>query len=1008
MRKLASLAVACLGWCGAVIGADESLWPLPGQPPVRTFLASDFGGEPQVFSVVVSPSGLLYAANIVGVLEFDGARWRAISATGDLPLYRLQFDRNGVLWGGGLGRLGRLVPDDLGRWQLEEVLLPEGAVGRFSQSLDLGEDGIVFCSGGSAVRVRLDGSIELAARGRDLRLVAWAGSTALLFEGSECLTQLGRGCPPPWTKGAGPALPGLQAAVALEDDLMLVSHADGLQLYRGFAPVSPPVHPPELESGDLVQQFVRGPQSLIAAATLRSGTLLLDARGTVLRRLTRSGAGVLDDSCRGLAFDQQGGLWLGSDGGLNRVQFVSDLAVVPLNDLPTRLYRGAITRGENLWLGSSTGVVARHPDGRLVRLPGSPASVSGLFETPTELMVSCVGTNGGLWIVPHGSEQFNRIAGPPMQFGVQAPVLSPNRTWAAVAHTGGIVMYRRQGTDWRWAGAEFDTALPGSTARVVLTDEWMWFESGRRGVGRRRFDEARGPEGPIEKLGVAEGVEPFDPPQVPGLVRWEGECHLAASDRLLRWDPTLGRFVTPPELQGRSLQLSVAVSAVVGTDGALYLVQGRTVRAGREQRLYRLARSAAGDLELREYDLRASGIEVFGAHPEIAGGVVRLQGFGGMLLQRLAPSVPAPAPPQAAVRRVLANGQERWVQREANDGALELPYDERRELRIEYAAAWFAADLRGSPPLRYRTRLRGFDENWTAGDATSHRQFTSLPSGGYVFEVQALGWPGDPPGPVAALPVTIVAPWWMTPTARAVYLAGGALVCGFAAHRLTRAVFRRRLARAEAGREIVAERLRIARDMHDELGSTIGRVSFLSREGRQLPPEALVGRLEQIEALAREMNEAAGGIIWAVNPAHDTLNSFADRVSTYFCSSLDAAGVTPRLEIPPELPDLPFPSAARHQLLLAVKECVHNLVRHARARHGTLRLGCERGEVWLEIGDDGIGCEASGAGASKKGYGIESVAHRVQRLGGRFELRSLPGEGTTIRIEGIRLPDEAA
>ncbi|MBS0659053.1 MAG: hypothetical protein JSR82_12500 [Verrucomicrobia bacterium] len=992
------LALAGLFCCGAVRADSELLWPPRGQPPVRTFVAADFGGEPQMFSVTVGPSGMLYAGNLAGVLEFDGSHWRAISPPDDPAAFCVIFDGQRI-WSAGSGRIQTLEQEVAGRWSRREVALPAGGEGRFQSAASLGALGVAFCAPTAAVLVDPSGRARLLAKGRALRIVPWGGSLLLIYEGGRLVGQIGADNVPEDFKARE-----VVAAVAAEGGLVLASLSNGLQFFRRFEPVGPILQFPELESGDRVQQFVAGPHGIVAASTLRSGTLLLDQRGMLQRVLTRNSAGVLDDASRGMAFDPQGGLWLASDGGMNRVQVFSDSSRVPLENLPSRLYRGAVARGDGYWIATSVGMFSRDARGRLERVPGSPTGITGLAKAQNELLVTCSGPAGGLWAVARTAETFEQIPGPPLLAGGQTAKLSVSGGWAAIAHSGGIAMYRKRGTRWEWAGAESDTPLTAGTARVALTPGWMWFEHERRGLARRPFSEADGPTGPVEHLGKEHGLVPFDPPMIPGLLRWRDDCYLAAGNQVLRWRPEQDRFEPLPELAGRAIELSVGVAATVGTDDALYLVQGRSVRPARRQRLYRLTRVGVERHELEEHDVRFTGTEIFGVHPQVDDGVIRLQALGGLLLYRVRPGSSAAPGPVAAVRRVLTDGQECLPER-GSPPRLELPYEERRGLRFEYSAPWFITDLDGTSPLRYRTRLRGFESSWSAEESSGHREFTSLPAGDYFFEVQAEARAGAAPGPTAVLAVTIVAPWWLTTTARVLYGVAGALLCGFAAHRITRAVFRRRLARAEAARAIETERVRIARDMHDELGSTIGRVAFLSREGHRLAPEALLTRLTQIEQLSREMRDAASGIIWAVNPAHDSLNSFADRISTYFCTSLETAGISARLEIPPELPALPFASSARHQLLLVVKECTHNLVRHSRARRGVLRLGCQDAEIWLEVSDDGVGFDAAAIGRRNAGYGLESLKHRVERLRGRLEIRSGPGEGTTIRIDGIRLGD---
>ena len=137
-------------------------------------------------------------------------------------------------------------------------------------------------------------------------------------------------------------------------------------------------------------------------------------------------------------------------------------------------------------------------------------------------------------------------------------------------------------------------------------------------------------------------------------------------------------------------------------------------------------------------------------------------------------------------------------------------------------------------------------------------------------------------------------------------------------------------------------------------------------------------------------------IVWAVNPKNDNLGSLA----SYFCNFaeqfLRPANIACRLDVANELPATPLPSEKRHSLFLAFKEALNNVVRHSGA--GVVELGMrvvdER--LTIEVADDGRGFAV---GADRPGAdGLVNMRTRLQKMGGQFEITSLPGKGTRVKF----------
>ena len=204
--------------------------------------------------------------------------------------------------------------------------------------------------------------------------------------------------------------------------------------------------------------------------------------------------------------------------------------------------------------------------------------------------------------------------------------------------------------------------------------------------------------------------------------------------------------------------------------------------------------------------------------------------------------------------------------------------------------------------------------------------------------------------------------------------------------------------RVEHQRAMEQERTRIAQDLHDELGSGMTEISMLAVRAKSAtaPDEKRSSYLQQMGDKAREMVAALDEIVWAMNPGHDSLASLVSYFSLYAERFLGLANITWRLEGPAALPEHVVNSHYRHQLFLAFKEALTNIVRHSGATEVRLAVQVLAGELRLSVSDNGRGMPAGAP--SPEMDGVANMRARLQQLGGRSEIISPPGQGTTIRF----------
>lgn len=306
--------------------------------------------------------------------------------------------------------------------------------------------------------------------------------------------------------------------------------------------------------------------------------------------------------------------------------------------------------------------------------------------------------------------------------------------------------------------------------------------------------------------------------------------------------------------------------------------------------------------------------------------------------------------------------------------------------------------------VRCRWRLLGAEGGWRESLNQRVVAYGPLPAGQYTFQVQAANSDGIWNENGASLAVTILPHFWETSWFRG--LAGGGMLAALAGsivgimHRR----HRRQMERLQRLRELDQERARIARDLHDDLGTTLTQINFLcGLISLENTSPAEIDRLSrQIRATAREMLNRLNEIVWAVNPKNDTLAELLGYLSNFATRFCRDAGMRCRLRFAADLPDCPIKADVRHNLFLAFKEAVHNAVRHSRASDLVISAALQNTSLVLAIEDNGRGLDPASAPAGS-GQGLTNMRQRLTLIGGECRIFSRPDGGTTVEFRlGLR------
>lgn len=307
----------------------------------------------------------------------------------------------------------------------------------------------------------------------------------------------------------------------------------------------------------------------------------------------------------------------------------------------------------------------------------------------------------------------------------------------------------------------------------------------------------------------------------------------------------------------------------------------------------------------------------------------------------------------------------------------------------------FAALTYSSPEnVQFRYRLKGLENEWIQTRSDTRIRYPRLPAGDYEFEVGASGSNGLWSSNSTKVRLRVLPFFWETWWFR---IGGGVatvLVTAGVVFLAARTRHRRQLRELRSREAIEQERARIARDIHDELGASLTRISLLSRPpspGSE-PTSAASDHLGRIHGISQQLVRSMGEVIWAVTPRNDSLDALANYLGDYAREFLALAGIRCRLDVPLELPSRQLSAKVRHNVFLAFKESLNNVVKHAGAREVKVRFipGPEGFEVWVE--DDGCGIPSSPG----RGHGLGNMQDRMADIGGTCELSQAPGGGSRI------------
>ncbi|MBI2416463.1 MAG: hypothetical protein HYV28_00860 [Ignavibacteriales bacterium] len=304
--------------------------------------------------------------------------------------------------------------------------------------------------------------------------------------------------------------------------------------------------------------------------------------------------------------------------------------------------------------------------------------------------------------------------------------------------------------------------------------------------------------------------------------------------------------------------------------------------------------------------------------------------------------------------------------------------------------------------------LEGFLNKWTFTGNRNEAFFTNIDPGEYVFRVTGTNNDGIWSTNGAHIRIIIVPPFYATTWFRLLAVLSGTLLAISIIVFFVNRKYRQQIRQIERKNELLRERQfvrdQVARDLHDDLSSTVSSVGLFLESAKQ----KIKGVNTEVDSyltksgeLLNEAEESISDIVWYVSPKNDTLQSLMTRIRILngeLCATGGLSGLT-NIESDTDLNKIELSEDVRRALYLIFKEAVKNTTRYARAKTFTIDFKLNNGTLALSFKDDGVGTDLEEKKDRRGGNGLGNIRKRAEEIGAYISFASSPGNGMAITLQ---------
>lgn len=294
----------------------------------------------------------------------------------------------------------------------------------------------------------------------------------------------------------------------------------------------------------------------------------------------------------------------------------------------------------------------------------------------------------------------------------------------------------------------------------------------------------------------------------------------------------------------------------------------------------------------------------------------------------------------------------------------------------------------------YAYQLSGVDKKWVYS-TVNNVSYANLAPGDYTFALKAENYAGLWSKPLS-IPIQIQHPYWGTWWFRLLSVVLLSAMLLSAIRYVLQRNLKERILLLEKEKAVEQERNRIARDMHDDLGSGLTKIAVLSEvvKTRLAEPQSASSYLDVISAASRELVDNLQGIIWVLNPKNDSVESLVLYLKEYTEGFFEHTPVNLNFTFDGIAMHFSLSEEKRRNIFLVVKECCNNALKHSGCTEVNISVALKDQVIWITIADNGIGFDVKSVPAFSNG--LQNMRNRMRQTGGEFQLISGAGTGTVL------------
>ena len=701
-------------------------------------------------------------------------------------------------------------------------------------------------------------------------------------------------------------------------------------------------------------------------------------------------SGFPNDWIRCLAEDREHNLWVGA-GSVGVIEMRPGI-IEPLN--PLDKWHGfttqspAVARDGTLWVGSEGAGLYRYLNNEWKNY-GESAGISNLY-----VWTVSQDAQGRIWAGTWGAGMFvqqgEHFVKPPGLENVNTPMAATlqatdGSTWIGTA--SGLIHYRH-GTV-TWYGETNGLKLPDVRTIAEAPDGTVWFGTVGGGLGRLDHGQLQLFQ---NRYGLSNDVQclKFDASRALWIGTSGGGLNRLKNGHFSRITTVEGL----PHNTICAIEDDDAGNFWISSQNGIFCVAQKSLNACADGQTNTVSGVVFGEGDGMTSPICSGGFQP--ASCKLADGRICFPTDKGLVVVNAAGMKINHQPPPVVIERVIVS-RKLLARSPGKDLPLVIPPGQ-QGFEFHFTGLSYVAPEK----MQFKYQLAGWDAEWVNADNDKRMaSYSYLPPGSYTFHVRACNSDGTWNNDGASLAFIVQPHFWQTWWFRTlVTCMATALVVGIVLF-ITRRRMRHKLEMLQREQAIERERTRIAKDIHDHLGANLTRISLLSQSahGELENPAQAATQLDRIYSTSRELTRSMDEIVWAVNPQHDTLDSLASYLGNFAQEYLVSINIRCRLEVPLHLPHWPITAEMRHNVFLAFKEALHNIVKHSGAREVSIFLTTETASFTLIIRDDGTGFDPAAAPERPGGgNGLKNLRQRLEKLGGQCEVNSTPGAGTEIKF----------